>query len=48
MQMARSNNFQVRLTDEEYAMLKAYAQAKQLTSAEVVRQYVWTLPRLVD
>ncbi len=41
--MARSNVFQVRLTDEELQWLKDYAESKQLTAAEVLRQYVQTL-----
>ncbi len=41
--MARTNVFKVRLTDEELEILKAYAKEKQITTAEVVRQYIQQL-----
>ena len=41
--MARPNVLKVRLTDEELRWLQDYAQGKQLTTAEVVRQYIQTL-----
>jgi len=41
--MARPNVFKVRLTDEELEWLQDYALNKQLTPAEVVRQYIQTL-----
>lgn len=41
--MARQNTFKVRLSDEELEWLQAYAQRKQITTAEVVRQYIQKL-----
>jgi hypothetical protein len=41
--MTRPNVFKVRLSDEELEWLKDYAESKQLTPAEVVRQYIQTL-----
>ncbi len=41
--MPRPNVIQVRLTDEELKWLKDVAQAKQLTPAEVVRQFIQSL-----
>ena len=41
--MARQNTFKVRLKDEELGWLQAYAESKQITTAEVVRQYIQKL-----
>jgi hypothetical protein len=43
--MARPNVFKVRLSDEELQKLEAYAESKQVSSAEVLRDYIKRLPK---
>lgn len=43
--MARPNIFKVRLSDEELQKLEAYAELKQISSAEVVRDLIKRLPQ---
>lgn len=43
--MARTNVFNLRLSDEEMQRLKAYAESKQMSPAEVLRDYIKRLPR---
>ena len=43
--MARPNTFNIKLSDDELARLKAYADSKQISAAEAVRQYINRLPR---
>jgi hypothetical protein len=38
--MSRAKMLPIRLTDEEYELLKAYADAKNLSMAEVVRDCI--------
>ncbi|MCA2656537.1 MAG: DNA-binding protein [Microcystis sp. M015S2] len=38
--MSRPNILQVRLSDEELEKLKRYAQQKQISAAEVVRDWI--------
>jgi hypothetical protein len=42
--MARTKIYNLRLTDEEWAKLMAYAEGKQITPAEVLRDYIKRLP----
>ncbi|MGH8003014.1 MAG: hypothetical protein ACREPR_27175 [Brasilonema sp.] len=43
--MSRPNVFKVRLSDEELEKLNSYAQIKQISNAEVVRQLIQQLPK---
>jgi hypothetical protein len=43
--MARLNVFNLRLSDEELEKLKAYAETKQVSPAEVLRDYIKRLPK---
>jgi hypothetical protein len=43
--MTRPNVFKVRLSDEELQKLEAYAESKQLSAAEVVRDLIKRLPK---
>ncbi len=38
--LKRTHNFNVRLSDDEHAMLVALADAKGLTASDLVRQFV--------
>jgi hypothetical protein len=40
----RPNVFRVRLSDEEQRKLEAYAESKQISQAEVVRDFIKSLP----
>lgn len=40
----RSRRFELRLNDEEFARLEAFALSKNLSSAECVRDWIKTLP----
>jgi hypothetical protein len=42
--MARTKIYNLRLTDEEWARLTAYAKDEQITPAEVLRDYIKRLP----
>jgi hypothetical protein len=42
--MTRPNVFNLRLSDEEFQKLKVYAEAKQVSPAEVLRDYIKRLP----
>jgi hypothetical protein len=42
--MARPNVFNLRLSDEELEKLKVYAEFKQVSPAEVLRDYIKRLP----
>lgn len=44
--MAREKILRVRLSDEEWERLNAYAQLKQHTLTEVIRDYIKRLPRV--
>ena len=43
--MGRKNVFNVRLSDEELAKLQVHAKGKQVSAAEVLRDYIKRLPR---
>jgi hypothetical protein len=43
--MARTNVFNLRLSDEELERLKVYADSRQVSPAEVLRDYIKRLPR---
>jgi hypothetical protein len=43
--MVRPNVFKVRLSDEELHQLEVYAELKQLSSAEVIRDFIKRLPK---
>lgn len=43
--MARTNVFNLRLSDEEFQRLKDYANLKQLSPAEILRDYIKRLPK---
>ena len=42
--MARERRLNIRVTDEEWDKLKAYADKKGLSMAEVIRFYISSLP----
>lgn len=42
--MTRPNVFNIKLSDEELERLKAYAESKQISAAEAIRQYISRLP----
>jgi len=42
--MVRPNVFNLRLSDEEFQKLKVYAESKQVSPAEVLRDYIKRLP----
>jgi len=42
--MARPNVFNLRLSDEEFQKLKVYAESKQVSPAEVLRDCIKRLP----
>ncbi|MBA2749400.1 MAG: DNA-binding protein [Tatlockia sp.] len=44
--MSRQNVFNLRLSDEELQRLKLYAESKQVSPAEVLRDYIKRLPRI--
>ncbi|NJR60867.1 MAG: DNA-binding protein [Cyanobacteria bacterium CRU_2_1] len=46
--MARQNVFNLRLSDEEFQRLKDYAASKQVSPAEVLRDYIKRLPRKLE
>lgn len=43
--MARQKVYNLRLSDEEWERLKSYADSKQVTPAEIIRDYIKRLPR---
>ena len=43
--MTRPNVFNIKLSDDELDRLKAYAESKQISAAEAVRQYISRLPK---
>jgi hypothetical protein len=43
--MARQNVFNLRLSDEEFQRLKDYAESKQVSPAEILRDYIKRLPK---
>ncbi len=43
--MARDKILRVRLSDEEWERLKDYAESKDYTLTEVIRDYIKRLPR---
>ncbi|MEH2417091.1 hypothetical protein [Nostoc sp.] len=42
--MNRPKVYNLRFSDEEWAKLKAYAESKQITPAEILRDYIKRLP----
>jgi uncharacterized circularly permuted ATP-grasp superfamily protein len=44
--MARDKILRVRLSDEEWERLEAYAKSKDYTLTEVIRDYIKRLPRV--
>jgi hypothetical protein len=41
----RPKVYQLRLSEDEWKQLDFYAQSKQLSAAEVLREFIKTLPR---
>ncbi len=41
--MARERKMQFNVTEEEYQIIKEYSQKKQLSMAEILRDYIKTL-----
>jgi hypothetical protein len=41
----RPNIFRVRLSDEELQKLETYAESKQISSAEAIRDFIKRLPK---
>jgi hypothetical protein len=46
--MARTNVFNLRLSDEELERLKRYAESKQVSPGEILRDYIKRLPKKDD
>ena len=46
--MSRDNVFNLRLSDEEMQWLKDYANSKQITPREILRDYIKGLPKLTN
>jgi hypothetical protein len=46
--MGRSKVYNLRLSDEEWEKLSAYAESRQLTPAEVLRDYIKRLPKSLE
>jgi hypothetical protein len=46
--MARQNVFNLRLSDAEFQRLKDYAESKEVSPAEILRDYIKRLPRKTD
>jgi hypothetical protein len=44
--MTRPNSFNLRLSNDELKRLKDYADSKQISAAEAIRQYISRLPRI--
>jgi|GEM_PF-3486282 len=44
--MTRPNSFNIRLSDDELERLRDYADSKQISAAEAIRQYISRLPRI--
>ncbi|MGH2413839.1 MAG: ribbon-helix-helix protein, CopG family [Microcystaceae cyanobacterium] len=45
--MTKEKRLQIRLSDEDYAKLEAYAQQKDVSMAQVLRDYIKRLPKPV-
>ncbi|MBW4631322.1 MAG: hypothetical protein KME30_05290 [Iphinoe sp. HA4291-MV1] len=45
--MSRQKKMQFNVTDEEYEILKQYAEGKNLSMAEILRDYIKTLRKHV-
>ncbi len=43
--MTRSKVYNLRLSEEEWKRLETYAKSKEVTPAEVLRDYIKRLPR---
>jgi hypothetical protein len=43
--MARTKSIKIRLTESEYLKINAYADSKQISVSEVIRDYIKRLPR---
>ncbi|MBN3869270.1 MULTISPECIES: hypothetical protein [unclassified Nostoc] len=46
--MNRPKVYNLRFSDEEWAKLKAYAESKQITPAEILRDYIKRLPKPLE
>jgi hypothetical protein len=46
--MARDKRLEIRLTEEDYRKLEAYANQKDISMAQVLRDYIKRLPRPKD
>ena len=44
--MNRPKVYNLRFSDEEWARLKFYAESKQVTPAEILRDYIKRLPNI--
>ncbi|BDI17895.1 hypothetical protein ANSO36C_36970 [Nostoc cf. commune SO-36] len=44
--MNRPKVYNLRFSDEEWAKLKSYAESKQVTPAEILRDYIKRLPNI--
>ncbi len=44
--MARGKKMQFYLSDQEYILLQEYAEDRQISMAEVLRDYIKTLPQI--
>jgi hypothetical protein len=46
--MARKKKIQFQVNTEEYQILTEYASLRNVSMAEVLREYVKTIPRLIE
>lgn len=44
--MAREKKIQFNVNEQEYQLLKTYAESKNLSMAEILRDYIKSLPAL--
>lgn len=44
--MPKEKRLQLRLSDEDYAKLSVYAKRKEVSMAQVIREYIKRLPRV--
>jgi hypothetical protein len=45
--MTKEKRLQIRLSDQDYAKLEAYAQQKDVSMAQILREYIKRLPKPV-
>ncbi|MBW4486680.1 MAG: ribbon-helix-helix protein, CopG family [Trichocoleus desertorum ATA4-8-CV12] len=46
--MPKEKRLEIRLNDEDFARLEAYAKGKDVSMAQILREYIKRLPKPVD